>query len=67
MSKLFSIKPPNNKTYFRERIIVPLDQHFVVYPGGAGVDESAGVDEGYIFYTGLFYTGTPGVDDEVPI
>ena len=42
-----------------ERIIVPLDQQFVVYPGGAGVDEVAGVDEGDVFYTGsLFYTGT---------
>ena len=36
----------------RERIIVPLDRQFVIYPGGAcvdkgaGVDESAGVDEG---------------------
>ena len=28
-----------------ERIIVPLDRHFVIYPGGAGVDEGAGLDE----------------------
>ena len=42
-----------------ERIIVPLDRQFVVYPGGAGVDEVASVDEGDVFYTGsLFYTGT---------
>ena len=41
-----------------ERIIVPLDRHFVVYPGGAGVDEGAGVDKEDLFYTGLFYTGT---------
>ena len=44
---------------FREGIIVALDQHFVVYPGGAGVDKGAGVDEGDVFYTSsLFYTGT---------
>ena len=44
---------------FREHIIVPIDQHFVIYTGGAGVDESAGLDEGDIFYTGsLIYTGT---------
>ena len=30
----------------RERIIVPLDRQFVVYHGGAGIDEGAGVDEG---------------------
>ena len=30
----------------REGIIVPLDQRFVVYPGGAGVDEGARVDKG---------------------
>ena len=32
----------------REGIIVPLDRHFVVYPGtpGAGVDEAAGIDKG---------------------
>ena len=29
-----------------ERIIVPLDRLFVVYPGSAGVGEGAGVDEG---------------------
>ena len=61
-----------NKHYFlsyfyRERIIVPLDQHIVVCPRGAGVDEGAGVDKVDIFYTGLFYTGTLGVDDEVPV
>ena len=36
----------------REGIILPLDQHFVVYPGGAGVDEGADVEEGDFFYTG---------------
>ena len=50
-----------------ERIIVPLDRHIVIHPGGAGVDQGAGVDEGDIFYTSLFYTGTPRVDDEVPV
>ena len=41
-----------------ERIIVPLDWHFVVYPRSASVDEGAGVDEGAIFYTlSLVYTG----------
>ena len=30
---------------FGERIIVPLDRRIVVYPGGAGVDEDAGVEE----------------------
>ena len=43
----------------RERIIVPLDRHFVVYPGVAGVDEGAGLDVGDLFCTGLFYTGCP--------
>ena len=28
-----------------ERIIVHLERHFVVYPGVAGVDEGAGVDD----------------------
>ena len=43
----------------RERIIVPLDRHFVVYTGGASVDEGASLDEGDVFYTGsLFYIGT---------
>ena len=51
----------------RERIIVPLDRHFIVYPGGAGVVEGASVDKGDLFYIRLFYTGTLGVDDEVPI
>ena len=37
----------------RERIIIPLDRHFVVSPGGASVDKGAGLDEG--FYTGLNY------------
>ena len=42
-----------------ERIIVPLDRHFVVYTGDACVDEGTGVDEGDVFFTGsLFYTGT---------
>ena len=36
----------------RERIIVPPDWHFVVYTGGASVDEAAGVDEGVIFLLG---------------
>ena len=42
-----------------EPIIVPLDQHFVVYPEGAGVDEGAGLDKGDLFYTGVFYSGYP--------
>ena len=29
-----------------EGIIVPLDRRFVVYPGGAGVEEGVGVKEG---------------------
>ena len=38
---------------FGERMIIPLDRHFVIYTGGASVDE------GDVFYTGsLFYTGT---------
>ena len=37
------------------------------YPVGAGV-EDAGVEEVSLVYTGtLIYTGTPGVDDEVPV
>ena len=52
----------------RERIIVPLDRHFVVYTGGAGLDEGAGLHEGYLFYTGLSRpwaeVGVAGVDDE---
>ena len=35
-----------------EGIIIALDRHFVFYPGAAGVDEGAGVDEQDIFYTG---------------
>ena len=31
---------------FGERIILPLDRQFVIYPGGAGVDEGARVDKG---------------------
>ena len=42
-----------------ERIIVLLDQHFAVYPEGAGVDEGAGLDKGDLFYTGVFYSGYP--------
>ena len=37
------------RTFCRERIIVPLDRHFVIYPGSAGVDEGASVDEGAVF------------------
>ena len=37
---------PNLNRWLREDIIVPLDRRFVVYPGGAGVDEDAGVDKG---------------------
>ena len=48
----------------REGIIVALDWRFFVYPGGAGVDEGAGVED--IMGAGveggagidLFYTGT---------
>ena len=29
-----------------EGIIIPLDWHFVVYPGGAGVEEGASAEEG---------------------
>ena len=39
-----------------ERIIVPLDRHFVVYPRGAGVYKGAGLDEGD-FYTGHHQLG----------
>ena len=38
---------------FWERIIIPLDGQFLVYPGVAGVDEGAGVVEVFLFYTGL--------------
>ena len=44
-----------------ERIIIPLDRQFVVYPRGVGVDQGAGVEDIYrrsLFYTSLFYTGT---------
>ena len=54
--------PPEKVDVDGERIIVLLDRQFVVYPGGAGVDEGAGVEDIYtgksLFYTGLFYTGT---------
>ena len=30
-------------------IIIPIDLHFVVYPGSASVDEGAGVDKGVVF------------------
>ena len=52
---------PSNKAQVNgdiwEGIIVALERHFVIYPGGAGVDEGAsvdkgaGVDEGDFFYT----------------
>ena len=35
-----------------EGILVPLDRRFVVYPGGAGVEEGSGVEEVSLFYTG---------------
>ena len=40
---LLSVKENTSKG---ERIIVPLDRQFVVYPGGAGVDEGAGLHKG---------------------
>ena len=47
-----------------EGIIVPLYQRFVVYPGGAGVEEGASVEEVSLVYPGtlvypstLFYPG----------
>ena len=43
-----------------EGIIVPLDRHFVVYPGGVGVDEGAGVDKGDLFYTDSSTPAPPG-------
>ena len=43
--------------FSRERIIVPIDRHFVVYPGDAGVDEGAGLDKGDLFYTGHHQLG----------
>ena len=36
----------------REGIIVPLDQHFVIYPGGVSVEEGAGVEEVSLVYPG---------------
>ena len=53
----------------REGIIVALDRRFVVYPGGAGVDEGAGVEDGGppVFYTGVFYTGYPSSAMELPV
>ena len=47
----------------RERIIVPLDQHFVIYTGGASVDEGAGVDEGDVFYTGSLFCRNSGIEE----
>ena len=35
-----------------EGIIVPLDLHFVVYPGGAGVEEVSLVYPGTLYYPG---------------
>ena len=29
----------------RERIIVPLDRQFIIYPGVSGVDEGAGEED----------------------
>ena len=43
-----------------EGIIVPLEWHFVVYPGSADVDEGAGLDVGDLFYTGSSTPAPPG-------
>ena len=43
-----------------EGIIVPLDRHFVIYPGSADVDQGAGLDEGDLFYTGSSTSAPPG-------
>ena len=43
------------RSFKRERIIVPLDRQFVVYPGVAGVDEGAGVEEVFLI-KGPLYT-----------
>ena len=39
-----------------------LYQHFVIYPGVAGVE-----DVSLVYTSTLIYTGTPGVNDEVPV
>ena len=39
----------NITTYLGKGIIVALDRRFVVYPGVAGVEEGAGVED--LFYT----------------
>ena len=50
---IVSCFPKKNLTNVRERIIVPLDRHFIIYPGGAGVDE------GDLFFS----TTATGVDE----
>ena len=53
-----------------EGIIEALDRHFIIYPGGAGVDEGAGVEDGGppVIYTGsLVFTGYPSSAMEVPV
>ena len=46
-----------------QRIIVPLERHFVVYTGIAGVDEGAGEDEGDVFYTGTLFCRDTGIEE----
>ena len=46
-----------------ERIIVPLDRHFVVYTGDAGVDEGTGVDQGDVFFTGTLFCRDAGIEE----
>ena len=44
-------------TLKRQRIIIPLDWQFVVYPGGAGVDE------GDVFYTSSLFCRDAGIEE----
>ena len=50
MSKLVKKHPSEILAKAREGIIVLLYWRFVVYPGGAGVNEGAGVEEVSLVY-----------------
>ena len=57
-------------TILGESIIAPLDCHLVVYPGGAGLKEGAGVEEVSLVYLAPLSTPAPsttpaGVDEPV--
>ena len=62
LGAVLDIQPPPYifvANLWREGIIIPLDRHFVVYPGGAGVEEGASVEEVSLAYPGSSTPATP--------